>query len=72
MDPRPRDPLGELAAAAGYDDPERWWEDVVEHRGAEGDPFEAIGEAMSMLRKLEMRTHCGTFSAKSETSPSAA
>ena len=21
----------ELAAAAGYDDPERWWEDVVEH-----------------------------------------
>jgi hypothetical protein len=26
------DPLGVLAAAAGYDDPERWWEDVVEHR----------------------------------------
>jgi hypothetical protein len=26
------DPLGALAAAAGYDDPERWWEDVVEHR----------------------------------------
>src|SRR4029453_15209921 len=24
---RPDDPLGELAAAAGYDDPERWWED---------------------------------------------
>jgi hypothetical protein len=28
----PVDPLGELAAAAGYDDAERWWEDVVEHR----------------------------------------
>ncbi len=28
------DPLGALAAAAGYDDPERWWEDVVEHRQA--------------------------------------
>ena len=28
----PIDPLGELAAAAGYDDAERWWEDVVEHR----------------------------------------
>lgn len=28
------DPLAVLAEAAGYDDPERWWEDVVEHRGA--------------------------------------
>ncbi|GAA3229342.1 DUF5682 family protein [Dactylosporangium siamense] len=26
------DPIGALAEAAGYDDPERWWEDVVEHR----------------------------------------
>ncbi|MGP4003712.1 DUF5682 family protein, partial [Streptomyces sp. 8N706] len=26
------DPLAVLAEAAGYDDPERWWEDVVEHR----------------------------------------
>ena len=24
-------PSAELAEAAGYDDPERWWEDVVEH-----------------------------------------
>jgi hypothetical protein len=32
------DPIGVLAAAAGYDDPERWWEDVVEHRlDAPGD-----------------------------------
>ena len=29
------DPLAVLADAAGYDDPERWWEDVVEHRGAD-------------------------------------
>lgn len=28
------DPIRVLAEAAGYDDPERWWEDVVEHRGA--------------------------------------
>ncbi len=28
------DPLGVLADTAGYDDAERWWEDVVEHRGA--------------------------------------
>ena len=30
-DPARTDPVSELAAAAGYDDPERWWEDVVEH-----------------------------------------
>ncbi|UNO40329.1 DUF5682 family protein [Streptomyces sp. MST-110588] len=29
------DPLAVLARAAGYDDPERWWEDAVEHRGTE-------------------------------------
>ncbi|MER5829817.1 DUF5682 family protein [Streptomyces sp. NPDC002130] len=53
-DPR-IDPIGVLAEAAGYDDPERWWEDVVEHRGAgEGDalaPFTALEEAMSALRE---------------------
>jgi Family of unknown function (DUF5682) len=26
------DAIGQLAAVAGYDDPERWWEDVIEHR----------------------------------------
>ncbi|MER0243755.1 DUF5682 family protein [Streptomyces sp. HSW2009] len=31
------DPLAVLADAAGYDDPERWWEDVVEHRGGPDD-----------------------------------
>ncbi|MDQ0582979.1 DUF5682 family protein [Streptomyces rishiriensis] len=49
------DPLGRLAAVAGYDDPERWWEDVVEHRptGAEDPfaPFAAIEEAMGALRE---------------------
>ncbi|CAL9545328.1 hypothetical protein SUDANB108_04353 [Streptomyces sp. enrichment culture] len=49
------DPLGVLADAAGYDDPERWWEDVVEHRGAgRGDalaPFTALEEAMGALRE---------------------
>jgi hypothetical protein len=46
------DPLGWLSRAAGHDDPERWWEDVVEHRLG-GDPLElfaAIGEAMTELR----------------------
>ncbi|MFC5635547.1 DUF5682 family protein [Streptomyces bullii] len=49
------DPLGVLAEAAGYDDPERWWEDVVEHRGAgERDALVAFGvleEAMGALRE---------------------
>ncbi|WP_282797895.1 DUF5682 family protein [Streptomyces sp. CC224B] len=48
------DPLAVLADTAGYDDPERWWEDVVEHRGAGADPFapfEALAEAMEALRE---------------------
>ncbi|MFG2940661.1 DUF5682 family protein [Streptomyces sp. NPDC048282] len=50
------DPLAALAEAAGYDDPERWWEDVVEHRGAAGErdvfaPFAAVAEAMGALRE---------------------
>ncbi|WP_344907178.1 DUF5682 family protein [Actinomadura meridiana] len=46
------DPLGWLAKAAGYDDAERWWDDVVEHRGAsEEAPFAAIAEAMAELRE---------------------
>ncbi len=50
------DPLAVLAEAAGYDDPERWWEDVVEHRGVgEGDafaPFVVLEEAMGALREV--------------------
>lgn len=50
------DPLAALAQTAGYDDPERWWEDVVEHRGTGTVPdplaaFEALGEAMGALRE---------------------
>ncbi|WP_435852901.1 DUF5682 family protein [Streptomyces vietnamensis] len=47
------DPVAELARAAGYEDAERWWEDVVELRG-DGDPtapFEALAEAMGALRE---------------------
>jgi hypothetical protein len=32
------DPIGEMAAAAGYDDPERWWDDLVESRMDGGSP----------------------------------
>ncbi|MFE7774193.1 DUF5682 family protein [Streptomyces sp. NPDC057445] len=50
------DPIAVLAGTAGYDDPERWWEDVIEHRGTPaGDdplaPFAALGEAMTALRE---------------------
>jgi Family of unknown function (DUF5682) len=48
---KPRtDPVSELAAAAGYDDPERWWEDVVEHVPGPALVFEAIAEAIGLLR----------------------
>ncbi|WP_405880229.1 DUF5682 family protein [Streptomyces sp. NBC_01136] len=51
------DPLAVLAETAGYDDPERWWEDVVEHRGGAGSgadpyaPFTVLEEAMGELRE---------------------
>ena len=44
------DPLAALAAAAGDPDPERWWDDVVEHRGDGVPAFEAIADAMSAVR----------------------
>ncbi|HEX2118279.1 MAG TPA: DUF5682 family protein, partial [Acidimicrobiales bacterium] len=55
--PRHRDPLAQLASAAGYADVERWWEDLVELKGriehtATG-PFDAIAEAMTALREDE-------------------
>lgn len=45
------DAIGLLAAAGGYDDPERWWEDLVEQRDA--DPFDVVAEAMAAIRDVE-------------------
>ncbi|MEU1277474.1 DUF5682 family protein [Streptomyces sp. NPDC005805] len=55
------DPIGVLARTAGHDDPERWWEDVVEHRGPAAEeaaeeadaraPFAVLAEAMTALRE---------------------
>ncbi len=45
------DPIGRLAAAAGYNDGERWWEHMVEHRRDGADIFAAILEAMAALRE---------------------
>src|SRR5262245_50790578 len=45
------DPLGELAAIAGYDDGERWWEHLIEHRRDQPlAVFDAIRDAISSLR----------------------
>jgi hypothetical protein len=46
----PPDPLGDLAAAAGEPDAERWWEDLVEHRGDGESVFDAVAEAMAATR----------------------
>ncbi|MGD1868323.1 MAG: DUF5682 family protein [Neomegalonema sp.] len=46
-----RDPIGELARAAGYRDGESWWRDVIEE-AADDSPrvFRWIGDAMTALR----------------------
>jgi hypothetical protein len=53
--PLARDPLGALARAAGFDDGERWWEHMFEHRRSEGSDalqvFGAVREAMAALRE---------------------
>jgi hypothetical protein len=46
----PPDPIRDLAAAAGDPDPERWWEDVIEHRGDGAPAFDAVAEAMTIAR----------------------
>jgi hypothetical protein len=53
LGPVERDPIGAIAAAAGYEDPERWWEDSVERAGPpdEPPPFDAVAEAMAALRE---------------------
>ncbi|MCB0527318.1 MAG: hypothetical protein KDC65_02515 [Saprospiraceae bacterium] len=45
-----RDPFGEIARLAGYSDPERWWDALVERQG-EGGIFPVILELMSALRE---------------------
>ena len=46
------DPLAILAEAAGYDDPERWWDDLVEYRLDSSSPFPMITDAMAELRMI--------------------
>ena len=54
------DPLAALAAAAGYDDPERWWDDVIESRPVGGkNAFAMITDAMRELRANGPAAHSG-------------
>ncbi len=47
-----QDPLGRLAQVAGFEDGERWWDHLVEsRRDAKGAVFEAIADAMAVLRE---------------------
>lgn len=45
------DPVVLLARAAGYDDPERWWEDAIEHRRTSSlEDFAHLRSAMAQVR----------------------
>lgn len=47
----PTDPLGRLAAAAGYADGEAWWNSLVEEADGSEDLFAHIEAAMAALRE---------------------
>ncbi len=52
-----RDPLTELALAAGESDGESWWNGLVEQTASGPEVFAAIGEAMAVLRtSIEQQT----------------
>ncbi len=46
------DPISYLAQAAGYDDGEKWWEHFFEHRHNNVEIFDAVNEAMQVLREI--------------------
>ncbi|WP_376705774.1 DUF5682 family protein [Mesorhizobium sp. ISC25] len=51
--PLPRDPIAMLAHAAGYEDGESWWSDIIEQNPEPGPIFAAIADAMTTLRDGE-------------------
>jgi hypothetical protein len=46
-----RDPISYLAEAAGFEDGEKWWEHMFEHRQSNEQVFDAVTEAMQVLRE---------------------
>lgn len=51
------DPIAHLAKAAGYDDGEKWWEHMFEHRNNDEEVFDAVMEIMKTLREAFPSTH---------------
>ncbi|HEY1135816.1 MAG TPA: DUF5682 family protein, partial [Nocardioides sp.] len=54
------DVIGTLARTAGYDDPERWWEDAVELPDTDGsvlDRFALLREAVTEVRDAHRAEH---------------
>jgi hypothetical protein len=47
------DGIAALARIAGYEDAERWWSQLIEHRGGDEEVFAAIAEGMRGLREQE-------------------
>ncbi|TGS65766.1 hypothetical protein EN844_16300 [Mesorhizobium sp. M3A.F.Ca.ET.201.01.1.1] len=58
------DPIGMLARAAGYEDGESWWSDIIEQNPEPGPIFAAIADAMTTLREGE--ASIGKFEAMRE------
>jgi hypothetical protein len=52
-----KDPISYLAEAAGYDDGEKWWEHMFEHRHNSEQVFDAVNEAMQVLRDTFPHKH---------------
>ena len=50
------DPFAHLAKAAGYDDPELWWEVNFENRQHNEEVFAAVKEAVSVLQEYFPKT----------------
>src|SRR5258705_8356160 len=49
-DPISRDPIGVLATAAGYDDGESWWSDLIEENPASGPVLAAVARMATAPR----------------------
>ena len=45
------DPIAYLSEAAGYEDSEQWWEQMFKHRHNSEQVFDAVSEAMQVLRE---------------------
>ncbi len=45
-----QDPLGYIGSLAGYEDGERWWDNLIEKQGSHEQTFRAIQEVMTALR----------------------